>query len=226
MLEFLYQDDQIVIVNKPCGQLVHRSAYAGPAESYTLQTLRDQIGQKVYPVHRLDRKTSGVLLFGLNGAIVRDLKQHWAETTKKYMAIVRGWTDDEIVIDYPLTNEKDVTQDAISTLKTIQRTEINLPLGKHATSRYSLVELEPKTGRLHQLRKHMNHIRHPIIGDRPHGCSKQNRFFLKHWNMPEMLLHARSVAFRHPISQIDMTIRAPYQASMMRMAEVLALTLK
>ena len=108
-------------------------------------------------------------------------------------------------------------QEAVTHLKTLQRTEIPLPHGKHQTSRYSLVELTPETGRVHQLRKHMAHILHPIIGDRPHGCNKQNKLFLDHFGMNTMLLHARQMQFQHPVSGEEISIEAPWQQEFERM---------
>ncbi|GHB72233.1 hypothetical protein GCM10007390_27860 [Persicitalea jodogahamensis] len=141
---------------------------------------------------------------------------------KKYLAIVRGYTPDEQTIDYALKHpDTGVVQDAVTHLKTEHRTEIPLPFGKHATSRYSLVELTPTTGRMHQLRKHMAHILHPIIGDRPHGCNKQNKLFLEQFDMNTMLLHAQQLTFTHPETTEEITVTAPVQAEFSRMAEVL-----
>src|SRR5690606_12025640 len=100
---------------------------------------------------------------------------------KKYLAIVRGHTPDSMEIDYPLRKENGNLQDAVTHFSTLVKSEIDIPFGKHQTSRYSLVEAEPQTGRMHQLRKHFAHINHPIIGDRPHGCNKQNRHFKETW---------------------------------------------
>lgn len=223
-LPILYQSPDIVAINKPHGLLVHRSPIAADATEFAVQLLRDQLGQRVYPAHRLDRKTGGVLLFSLNETMNAALQQQFAEGQihKTYWAIVRGFTPDELAIDYPLRRDDraagpDVIQDAFTQLKTLRRAEIPLPFGKHATSRYSLVELTPTTGRMHQLRKHMAHVFHPIIGDRPHGCNKQNKLFLSEFSMNTMLLHALRLRFRHPISGEDIVIEAPLQAEFSRM---------
>lgn len=232
-LEILYQSGELVAVNKPHGLLVHRSTIASDASEFAVQLLRDQLGQRVYPVHRLDRKTGGVLLFALDETMNSMMQQQFADgqVEKTYLAIVRGYTPDELDIDYPLrvdersagsANAKVGTvQDAFTRLKTLRRTEIPLPFGKHATSRYSLVELTPTTGRLHQLRKHMAHIFHPIIGDRPHGCNKQNRLFKEQFGLETMLLHAQRIRFRHPLTGEELTITAPWQAEFSRMLTVL-----
>lgn len=210
-------------VNKPHGLLVHRSMIAADTSEFAVQILRDQIGKKVSPVHRLDRKTSGILLFALTDQMNREMQMQFQEgkVQKKYHAIVRGFTPDSLEIDYPLKRDDGLIQDAFTAFETIKRVELPLPFGKHATSRYSLVDLHPTTGRMHQLRKHMAHIFHPIIGDRPHGCNKQNRFFKEHFQMDSMLLHARQIQFEHPVLNRTITISADYQPEFKRMLQVL-----
>ncbi len=223
-LSILYQANDLVAINKPHGLLVHRSPIASDATEFAVQLLRDQLGQRVYPVHRLDRKTGGVLLFALTESMNSVMQQQFMDSLvhKTYIAIVRGYAPDSQTIDYPLRNdETGVSQDAVTHIKTLQRTEIPLPFGKHATSRYSLVELTPTTGRMHQLRKHMAHILHPIIGDRPHGCNKQNKLFKEHFGMNTMLLHAQQLTFKHPASGEEISITAPVQAEFTRMLGVL-----
>lgn len=211
MLDILYQDDHLVAINKPHGLLVHRSPIAADASEFALQLLRDQLGHWVSPVHRLDRKTGGVLLFAINKeAEVAMQKQFMnSEIEKCYLAIVRGHTTDAGEIDYPLRRDDGVIQDAFTAYTTLRRAELPIPLGKHETSRYSLVEARPTTGRMHQLRKHFAHINHPIIGDRPHGCNKQNRLFKERWQMDTMLLHASVLRFKHPVSGEEVLIAAP-----------------
>ena len=199
-LEIVYEDDWIVVINKPAGLLVHRSSIATNTNVYALQLLRDQLGQHVFPVHRLDRKTSGVLLFAKDNSFVQAFQEALAsaESKKIYHAVVRGYFPDEIHLNYDLTNDKGKIQSAITDFKLIQHTELNIPFGKYSTSRYSLIEARPQTGRMHQIRKHLNHLRHPIIGDRPHGCNKQNKLFLEKWNLTKMLLHAKELGIQHP----------------------------
>ena len=222
-LSILYQSADLVAINKPHGLLVHRSPIASDASEFAVQILRDQLGQRVYPVHRLDRKTGGVLLFALSESMNSAMQIQFAEggVQKTYVAIVRGYTPDEQTIDYPLRRDDGLVQEAVTHLKTLQRTEVPLPFGKHTTSRYSLVELTPTTGRMHQLRKHMAHILHPIIGDRPHGCNKQNKLFKEHFEMNTMLLHAQQIRFTHPVTSEEITITAPFQDEFGRMLETL-----
>jgi tRNA pseudouridine65 synthase len=210
LLEILYQDKHLVAINKPHDLLVHQSSIARDAKEFALQILRDQLGQWVSPVHRLDRKTAGVLLFALDKNIEKSMNQKFAEglVKKKYLAIVRGFTNDQQDIDYPLRKENGSLQEAFTSFKTLARTEIALPFGKNETSRYSLVEATPTTGRMHQLRKHFAHIHHPIIGDRPHGCNKQNKLFKEKWEMDTMMLHATVLSFDHPINNETIKIEA------------------
>ncbi|WP_207533306.1 pseudouridine synthase [Desertivirga arenae] len=211
MLEVVFQDEYLVAINKPHGLLVHRSPIARDVEEFALQLLRDQIGKWVNPVHRIDRKTGGVLLFALSKEAESLMQKQFAENKveKKYLAIVRGFTADQEEIDYPLKKENGTLQDAFTSYITLKRAEIDIPFGKHPSSRYSLVEASPRTGRMHQLRKHFSHVFHPIIGDRTHGCNKQNKFFKETWDMTTMLLHASSQAFDHPITSERVNIKAP-----------------
>jgi len=213
MLEIVYQDEHLVAINKPHGLLVHRSKIANDATEFALQMLRDQIGKQVSPVHRLDRKTAGVLLFAFDKDVEIAMQKQFQEglVSKKYLAVLRGFSPDELEIDYPLAKENGTIQDAFTAFKTLQRTEIDVAFGKHATSRYSLVEATPTTGRMHQLRKHFAHIFYPIIGDRKHGCNKQNRFFKEQFDMTTMLLHATELKFIHPVTKTEVLIQAELQ---------------
>lgn len=212
-LEIIFRDKYLIAINKPHGLLVHASTIAADADTFAVQLLRDQIGQRVFPVHRLDRKTSGVLLFALDGETNILMQKQFMnqQVQKTYHAIVRGYTPDEGSIDYPLTNDKGKTQQAITHFKTLKRVELPVPFGKFESSRYSLVQIKPLTGRMHQIRKHFAHIFHPIIGDRPYGCNKQNRLFLQKWHHQEMLLHAVSMEMKHPIEGTPVFVVADYQ---------------
>ncbi len=213
MLEIIYRDEHLIAINKPHGLLVHRSSIAADVSEFAIQILRDQIGQRVYPAHRIDRKTGGVLIFALDKETEVAMQQMFMnnQVNKKYLALVRGFTPDEETIDYPLRKENGTLQDALTRYQTLKRAELNVPLGKHDTSRYSLVLAQPETGRMHQLRKHFAHVFHPIIGDRTHGCNKQNRLFKDKWEMETMLLHALELSFIHPLSGLETRISAPLQ---------------
>ena len=225
MLEILYQDDVLVAVNKPAGMLVHRSWLDRHETQFVMQTLRDQIGQLVYPIHRLDRPTSGVLLFALNSEIANllCLQFEQKQTEKQYLAVVRGYVTGHGEIDYPLKIQLDkiadkfsqqdkAPQSAVTFYEGLQTVEMPYDVGRYATSRYSLVRLVPKTGRKHQLRRHMKHIFHPILGDTQYGDLHQNRALTEHTGCSRLMLHAEKLTFVHPLTQLPITIQAGLDA--------------
>ncbi|GAA0884023.1 tRNA pseudouridine(65) synthase TruC [Sphingobacterium siyangense subsp. cladoniae] len=224
-LEIIYEDESIVAINKPHGLLVHRSSIARDASEFALQLLRDQLGKTVYPAHRLDRKTGGILLFSLNKETDQYLQKSFQERKidKKYLAVLRGFAPAEGLIDYPLKRDDGTLQEAQTSFRLLAQSELAVPFGKFPTSRYSLVEANPITGRMHQLRRHFAHIFHPIIGDRPHGCNKQNKFWKETYQMDTMLLHASELTFKHPLSGEDVHIEAPLQPDFIRVLEILNL---
>lgn len=216
-IDILYQDEYMVAVHKPHGLLVHASSIASDADSFALQLVRDQIRKYVYPVHRLDRKTSGVLLFALDQQAASAIGAMFRERsiTKLYHAVVRGYISEKtITIDYPIKNDKGIGLDARTIISPLRRYELPVPHGQHLTSRYSLIEALPITGRTHQIRRHLAHLRHPIIGDRPHGCNKQNRLWKSHWSMNTMLLQAVKIEFWHPVTGKRTSIESSYSSEM------------
>lgn len=225
MLEILFEDEELIAINKPHGLLVHRSSIAADTSEFALQILRDQIGKTVYPAHRLDRKTAGVLLFSLNKEMDSCIQTAFSQNLikKEYLAVVRGHTIPDGVIDYPLKKENGTIQDALTNYTTLALTEIDLPFGNFQTSRYSLVLARPQTGRMHQIRKHFAHIFHPIIGDRPHGCNKQNKLWKETFQHDTMLLHAKSLEFQHPKTKENILIQANVQPEFQRALEILGL---
>ncbi|MEE9437851.1 MAG: pseudouridine synthase [Saprospiraceae bacterium] len=222
-LQILYQDDYLVAINKPAGHLVHPSPIARNATRFVLQELRDQIGHYVYPIHRLDRKTSGVLILALDKETNQKMGSLFAnhDIVKEYRAIVRGWIVQDGTIDYELTNDRGKRQNATTNYNILQRVEIPLAHGHFDTSRYSYIQLFPKTGRQHQLRKHMGHLRHPILGDRPHGCNKQNRLWKNNYDFVEMMLHAIKLSFVHPITNVKIEIEAPFSDEFVRICNIM-----
>lgn len=211
MLNLLYHDDFLVAIDKPAGLLVHRSDLDRHETRFAVQLLRDQLGRRVYPVHRLDKGTSGVLLFAFATDIVRALGTQFEAGTveKTYFAVVRGWPPEAGIIDHPLTRKFDdygrqfpatEAQPAITHFR--RRASIELPIcvDHYSTSRYALVELHPETGRQHQLRRHMKHIGHPIIGDATYGKGIHNRYFQQALGSHRLLLACTRLAFRHPVN--------------------------
>ena len=221
MLPILYQDEHIVVIDKPSGLLVHRSMIDKHETRFALQLVRDQIGQYVYPVHRLDKPTSGVLVMALSSEIAAKLTIQFTEKLirKRYIALVRGFTQESDCIDYPLKEILDkmtdkkaqqdkLPQEAITEYKTLWQGELPIAVGRYPSSRYSLVSLMPHTGRKHQLRRHMKHIFHPIVGDTTHGDGKHNTMFREQFNLTRLLLVAKEMTFDHPVSNEEMTIKA------------------
>lgn len=212
VIDICYEDDSLVAINKPAGLLVHRSALARGEKWFAMQLLRDHINQHVFPVHRLDRPTSGILLFAKSADVARNMSEIFAErdVRKIYHAVVRGFVPDHGRVDYPLKEELDKiadrmadqnkqAQEAVTDFLRIEQVELPYQVSKrHNTSRYSLVQLSPKTGRKHQLRRHMAHLRHPIVGDTNHGDGRHNRFFREHFGIHRLLLAATSMSFPHP----------------------------
>ncbi|WP_338502207.1 tRNA pseudouridine(65) synthase TruC [Erwinia aphidicola] len=225
MLEIIYQDEWLVAVNKPSGWLVHRSWLDRHETVFVMQTVRDQIGQHVFTVHRLDRPTSGVLLMALSSEVARLLSQQFEQhkIQKTYHAVVRGWLEGEETLDYPLTEELDkiadkfsqpekAPQPAVTHWRGVATAELPVAVGPYTTTRYSLVEMLPESGRKHQLRRHMRHLRHPIIGDSAHGDLKQNRSAAANFAMNRLMLYASELRLNHPVSGEPLLLRAGLDA--------------
>ena len=220
-LEILYQDEYLVAINKPSGLLVHKSPIDKHETQFALQLVRDQIGQYVYPIHRLDKPTSGVLLFALSAEMAQTMSLLFrsSQVHKEYIAIVRGFTEDASLIDYPLKQMLDTkeqkkqgitkeVQEAQTEYERLATVELPFPVSRYPVARYSLVKLFPKTGRKHQLRRHMKHIFHPIVGDTKHGRGEHNNLFREKFECHRLLLHSNRTSFIHPISKKHLVINA------------------
>jgi tRNA pseudouridine65 synthase len=220
-LEILYQDEYLVAINKPSGLLVHKSPIDKYETQFALQLVRDQIGQYVYPIHRLDKPTSGVLLFALDAQMAQTMSLLFrsSQVHKEYIAVVRGFTEDESLIDYPLKQmldtkeqkKKGITkevQEAQTAYKRMATVELPFPVSRYPFARYSLVKLFPKTGRKHQLRRHMKHIFHPIVGDTKHGRGEHNTLFRENYECYRLLLHSNRISFTHPVRKEKLVIDA------------------
>ena len=201
-IEIVFQNDTLVVVNKPANMLVHRSPISSDT-CFLLQLLRDQLGRRVFPAHRLDRATSGLMVFALHQEGVSRLGRAFQEgaVEKGYLAVVRGWVHEGAVIDYPLRKEgKGEEQEAISAYEPLGRIEFSWTAGGFPTARYTLMKITPKTGRWHQIRRHLAHIRHPVVGDVGHGDGKHNRLFREHLDIHRLMLHASSLSFCEPVT--------------------------
>ena len=225
-LKILYQDESVVAIHKPAGLLVHRSPIDKHETHFAVQMTRDTIGQQVYPIHRLDKPTSGILLFALDSHNARLLGEQFMQHTiqKTYLAICRGWPDPIGQIDKPLRYQKDkiadkdkrakeIFQEAFTAYKTLARTSVVHKMGRFDEQRYSLVELRPKTGRKHQLRRHLKHINHPIIGDVKHGDRHHNHFLYERLSQHRLYLAATKLEFTHPKTKEIIIIEAPLENS-------------
>jgi len=214
-LELLFRDDWLVCVNKPSGHLVHRGW--GDDGPVTLQTLREQLGRPVYPVHRLDRQTSGALLFAFYPEVARDLQQalESGRVVKRYLALCRGCDKTLTHIDHALTREpgRGERKDA--------RTDLRL-LG--ARGRYGLYEVFPRTGRAHQIRRHLKHVSHPIIGDVRYGKGEHNRLFRMEFDFHRLALHCAGLKFEHPRTHVEIDLEAALPTDFQRLLARLELS--
>jgi len=218
-LPIIYRDDSLIAIHKPAGLLVHRSVLDRHETRFALQMLRDQIGQPVYPVHRLDKGTSGVLLFALDREVGRLLNSQFerGEVSKRYVAVVRGYPPESGEIDHPLQRMADehagiapsaAAQPAQTRYRRLATVELPYRVDRYPSSRYALVELTPLTGRWHQLRRHMKHIAHPIIGDATHGKGRHNRLFQELFGYQRLLLAATEMRLVHPLSGQVLNLQA------------------
>ncbi|MBI1315132.1 hypothetical protein GC176_27895 [bacterium] len=235
-LEILYRDDDCVAVNKPPGVLVHRSRVDTQTDENVLTLLRDQIGQWVYAAHRIDRGTSGVLLFGLSPDVARFFAAEFEQrrVRKEYLAVVRGWPPDAVLIDRPLKPWSDrvlnhlgaakPAQDAVTEFVTLERCECDWSIGPYAKSRYSLIRLHPLTGRRHQIRRHLNHAAYPILGDVRHGDHRHNHYFRDVLGIERMLLASVRLEIRHPSGRAPLELVASPGHEFDRACDLLGLT--
>lgn len=234
MLTVLHRDEHLVAIAKPSGLLVHRTALDARETDCAVQRLRDQLGRHVYPAHRLDRGTSGVLLFALSAAVRQQLGVAFETRAveKRYLALVRGWPPESATIDHPLARmdderagarqDPDAVQPAVTRYRRLACFELPLRVDRYPTSRYALVELAPLTGRRHQLRRHLRHVDHPIVGDTTHGHGRHNRLFRERYDCHRLLLAATRLRLRHPATGAELTIDAPLATDFARVLDALA----
>lgn len=222
MLPILYHDADFIAIHKPSGLLVHRTPMAPLVSENVVDILETQMQQKVYPVHRLDRPTSGVLILALTNEMARALAEDFQNRNveKEYLAIVRGVPPKTALIDHPLKEELDKIADfqarqdkeakpAVTAIETLATIEFPVQVDKFPTSRYSLVKAKPQTGRKHQIRRHLRHLGHPIVGDVNHGSGKHNRYFAEAHGVKRLLLACTAMSFVHPRTQKKVLISAP-----------------
>ena len=214
-IKIVFEDEYLLAVNKPNDVLIHHSFMARDRddEQTLLDMLKEQLGYKYYPIHRLDRKTSGVLLLAKKREDVRAFQILFQENEvqKIYYALVRGFAPETGRIESPVKGrDANVYKDALTNFKKLKEVCLDIPVHPYNQSRYSLLELKPETGRLHQLRIHMNKISHPIVGDPKYGDRFHNRMFESKFDCTKLFLHARAIQFVHPITKKELNIQADF----------------
>lgn len=236
-LRVLYEDPHLAIVDKPAGLMVHDSALARGETDFAADRLREQFGKPIFLVHRLDRATSGCLLLAfdrdtasmlgralmsrqVDNAAFEKAAFEKAAFEKDYLCVCRGWPDKEFVVDHPLDGGpgKPLKKPAVTRFERLATVELPLPpafaetgLSGFHTARYALLRAQPQTGRFRQIRRHLKHISHHMIGDTSHGDGRHNRHF-RILGIHRMLLHAHRLAFVHPHSDARIEAIAPLDA--------------
>lgn len=220
-IKLLYDDEHYFAIDKPSGLLVHPSPIERRAAN-AIALIREQLDIKAYTIHRLDRPTSGVLLFAKSSEAAHRMNLQFADrvVAKTYHCVCRGYVPEQGVIDYPLkeildkvadkmANPNKPAKEAVSHFRRLATVELPIPVGRYPAARYSLVEVKPRTGRKHQIRRHLKHIAHPLVGDTKHGDGRHNTLFREHYGLDRLLLMASELAFAHPYTGEQLCIQAP-----------------
>ncbi len=204
-MNVLFRDEALLVVNKPSGLLVHRGWDDDDVVALTL--VRDVVGHHVWPAHRLDRPTSGALLFVLDRALLPGVNDQFARhaVDKTYVALCRGrFPDGDVRVDHPVPKTEDGERvPAVTDFRRLATWE-----------RFSLVQARPRTGRFHQIRRHLKHLSHPIVGDVNYGKGDVNRLFRERFDLRRLCLHAVELALDHPVSGARLRVRAPLPADL------------
>jgi len=214
-LQVIFEDDYLICVHKPNNMLVHHAHHSRNVaeETSLLQLILEEKGLKVYPIHRLDRKTSGIILLAKEKEFVSKFQDLFTanQIQKTYFGVVRGFSPETKIIDSPVKGrDANVHKEALTHLKTLAQVTLEIPVKPYDSSRYSLVELSPKTGRMHQLRVHANKISHPLIGDTKYGDKNHDVMFDENFGWKNMFLHAGKLVFTHPFTAKDFVLKAPF----------------
>lgn len=218
-LDVLYQDESCAVVNKPNGLMAHASSLSRGEDDFLLHRLREQFQCKIHLIHRLDRATSGCVLVAFDAETASALGKMFMsrDVQKDYLAICRGWPDEQFTVDYALDGGpgKPEKKSAITEFKRLAVAEVATPSAQHETSRYALMRCSPYTGRFRQIRRHLKHLSHHLIGDTSHGDGRHNRIF-RMQGVHRMLLHAWRLQFVHPISGAPIDCEAPLDAEWLK----------
>lgn len=225
LIEIVYEDTDLLAVNKPAGLLVHRSSIAADETDFLLERLHKQIGGTLYLAHRLDRATSGIVLLAKSREIAGELGRQFMarHIVKRYLAVVRGWPESEGVIDYPLPDVRDRSprKPALTRWRTLATATVPIALGKYPEQRYALVEARPESGRYRQIRRHFHHVSHHLIGDTSHGRGDHNRLWRMHFRMHRLLLHAWRLELTHPLGCTPLALQAPLDETWQRVLQAM-----
>jgi tRNA pseudouridine65 synthase len=232
LLTIVYEDSSLVILIKPGGMFVHKSDGWDRNRRPLMQRIRDQLQQPVFTVHRLDRATSGLIVMGKNHDVAAALSHAFRErqVQKTYVALARGYCPDSGIIDIPLARRSGILggtgeqqlRDCVTEFRTTARYELPFACGRYETNRCSLVQLKPRTGRWHQLRRHLNRINHPIIGDTSHGDNTQNRFYRTQFHLDRLMLVATGLELNHPVTNTQLKLEITPDASFQQLVDQIA----
>lgn len=230
-IRIYFQDDHLVVIEKPANFQIHTPVVLAKQGKVVRKNnivilLRKQLEREIFTIHRLDRATSGVMMFSLSSEFAKLVQQKFKskEVKKTYVCLVRGWTKDSDVIDHPLTKDLDggATLDAKTEYETLYRFEVPIAMGRYEKQRYSIVKVNPITGRTHQIRRHFKHISHPLVGDTVHGDGKHNRLWrekLKDAGGESNYLFLKAYAFQmeHPITGVHLKFRTRWNRQWLRL---------
>jgi tRNA pseudouridine65 synthase len=214
-VQVLFEDEYILCVSKPNNMLVHHAHHSRNVANETslLQYILDEKELKVYPIHRLDRKTSGIILLAKETHYVAKFQELFTknEIQKTYYGIVRGYAPENKIIDSPVKGrDANLHKEALTHLKTLAKVTLKIPVKPYESSRYSLIEMLPKTGRMHQLRVHTNKISHPLIGDSKYGDKNHNVMFEENFGCKDLFLHAGKLEFTHPFTSKTLNLKTSF----------------
>ena len=226
-IEVLFSDEYCAVINKPAGLMAHASSLARGEDDFLLHRLRDQFQSKVHLIHRLDRATSGCVLIAFNAETASALGKTFMsrDVQKDYLAICRGWPEENFTIDYALDGGpgKPEKKSAVTEFKRLATAERDVPSAAHESSRYALMQCSPITGRFRQIRRHLKHISHHLIGDTSHGDGRHNRAF-RMLGVHRMLLHAWRLEFTHPAFGVAIEAEAPMDREFSKALDLLNIT--
>lgn len=216
----LHLDDRFAVIDKPAGLMLHDSALARGETDFLADRLRGQLQRDIFLIHRLDRATSGCLLLAFDRDTASILGKAWmaGDADKDYLAVCRGWpAEDDFIVDYPLDGGpgKPEKKPARTRFRRIATGELDFASAGFQTSRYALLRASPETGRFRQIRRHLKHLSHHLVGDTSHGDGRHNRHF-RMLGIHRMLLHAERLSFTHPHEQQRVTVAAPPDAQFAR----------